>query len=77
MIAGIFMLMLGMDHRAMDGIIALISLIYSGLGVYLLKNNIDHRYDVEQDWDNWRTELKLIAVFGLIPAGYTFYALLR
>ncbi len=31
------MLMLGMDDMVMDGIIALISLIYSGLGVYLLK----------------------------------------
>ena len=37
LIVEIFMLMLGMDHRAMDGIIALISLIYSGLSVYLLK----------------------------------------
>lgn len=71
------MLMLGMDGRAMDGIIALISLIYSGLSVYLLKNNIDLRYNSEQDWDSWRTELKLIAVLGLILAVYTFYALLR
>lgn len=70
------MLMLDMDDRVMDGIIALISLIYSGLSVYL-KNNIDFRYNSEQDWDSWRTELKLIAVFDLIPAGYTFYALLR
>lgn len=31
------MLMLGMDDMVMDGIIALISLIYSGLSVYLLK----------------------------------------
>nr|DAI75975.1 MAG TPA: Chloramphenicol acetyltransferase [Caudoviricetes sp.] len=29
--------MLDMDHRVMDGIISLISLIYSGLSVYLLK----------------------------------------
>ena len=71
------MLMLGMDHRAMDGIIALISLIYSGLGVYLLKNNIDLRYNSEQDWYSWRTELKLIAVLGLILSVYTFYALLK
>lgn len=63
MIVEIFMLMLGMDHRAMDGIIALISLIYSGLSVYLLKNNIDLRYNSEQDWYSWRTELKLIAVY--------------
>lgn len=57
------MLMLGMDDMVMDGIIALISLIYSGLGVYLLKNNMDLRYNSEQDWDSWRTELKLIAVY--------------
>ena len=57
------MLMLGMDDMVMDGIIALISLIYSGLNVYLLKNNIDFRYNSEQDWDSWRTELKLIAVY--------------
>lgn len=38
---------------------------------------MDLRYNSEQDWDSWRTELKLIAVLGLILAVYTFYALLR
>ena len=63
LIVEILMLMLGMDDMVMDGIIALISLIYSGLGIYLLKNNIDLRYNSEQDWDSWRTKLKLIAVY--------------
>ncbi len=61
----------GMDFKAAEGIICILCAVYAALGIYFWKNDIDFRYNREQTWESYRSELKFIIVFSLFLLVYT------
>lgn len=53
------------DFRAAEVIMCVLCIVYAVLSFYFLKNAIDFRYDKEQEWESYQSELKFIIVVCL------------
>lgn len=54
-----------MDFRAVEVIMCVLCAVYAVLSFYFLKNGIDFRYDKDQEWESYQSELKFIIVICL------------
>lgn len=54
-----------------------INIIYSSLCVYVLIKGIDLRYDKSEEWEKYRTELKMLAAVGAVAVILATYYFLK